>query len=358
MKRFLVLIFCLALCMSCCAVRGESEISLDDFFRTLDGHISYTLPCAPIVEWTDDVTEEQARSSGVQYTGWLNKTYLWCTTEDMEMVIILADLSPMINQMMQDYPGKSEATYQDNALMNLAYLEFSSNGAEFDGQPQASVVSIQGRSYGQLEFYYHYRDEAEICRGKGLMEGTRAVLFMTYSTLEGRRLMDEMYPVSEAEAAQLRERSPETLSFASVQVTFPGLMDRYESDGYYQFDAYGPDYSYLILDIIPMKRSEYSGYLLSSGSVSALLDDVGLAYTERGDIEEYTVAEYAPGKWRCEGKAAYPQGIDPGYTYRQLLYVYVLPDGIYTFTFPDNEVGHAFMDSARFLTKTDPDIRK
>lgn len=346
MKRLLCALLCLAVCLF--AGTAAADMRFHDFFRSMEGHISFTLPSMPYLLKTQDYPEETARLSGIQYIGWLNKSHLLCSTVDGEWVTYVADLTPMINQMVEDHPGWNLTDYQANALVNLATLELGLYDGYFVAEPAPVIRTAGGEGeeeeYVEVYFIFGYPDDQNAYIGKGIMDGAQAVLSMGVYGDEANALIDQMTYIPTSQLPKAPEA--ETIRVGRAQITFPGAVARDETEEYAQYDGMGPGYSYLRIDNLPLNGDD----ALDPDDVTLAIaaESVGDSYLEHERITEYSIRKVKDGLWLCEGPAPIPSYVDAsGYT-RRLYSFYIAPDNIYILYYPDNEAGRAFLDSLNF----------
>ena len=366
MKRLLLLFLCLLICCASftAGAEQETEENWDNFFRSLEGHISFTLPCIPEITTTEDITANEALASGVKYVGWLNKRAFHCVTRDLgEWITIIADLSPMIECMKMDQPDREEADYQANALLNLAVLGLDMSEGEISEMPQAERLQRDDREYAILYFSIVFPDCVYV--GKGIMEGTKAVLLMGEDGEEAQRLLNEMKVIADDEAQSfLNNRKEETVTVGSLTVVFPGPVDKMSDDESSSAECFGPEYSYLYLEFIPLNIMEEANLdsesknILEKLSVRMALwkemreaaQELSEIYVKNNVIKEAISVEQQGFslRWLIKGVAPVSDYLDEDDVRPQNIYIYLTTDGIYTLEFPDNDTGRAFAESIEF----------
>ena len=346
MKR-LICAFLIVICCAAWASTALAGVTLDDFFRTQVGRLSFTLPNVPEVVKDWDYSEMDSMLLGVQYIGWTEKYDLYCSLSGEDWLATVADLTPMLNQIRRDYPGRSEVNYQANALMNLAYAEISHSGGEFEAQPEAETVTVDGDEFAVLTFAVKFPNNAPRYIGKGLMDGEKAVLLIGEDSAECRRLFGELKAVSREEAEQSSAPVSQTVSFNGISVTFPGLVDENKGEHTEFYDAFGPQYSYLTMKCLSLSDEEIAEIFQDAVSLMTNMQQFVNTLMENNEISYYTINLIGDDICYCVGWNSLPSYASEGNVWRAMTYLFLARNSLVIFTFPQNETGHAFIDSVR-----------
>ena len=350
MKRLLLL--CAAILLLTGALTGafaEEGENWDDFFRSAEGRISFTLPLAPDVIEEKDLLEEEARTSGMEYIGWRDKIQLLCSTQEGDLEIHIADLEPMLNQIRADHPDYSEENYQANALMNLAYVTTLVYDGSIVGQPEAKVLEVDGQYFPQLDYWCTFPDDPAVrYHGKGLMDGTRAVLATAPENTTLSRFLEELRPMAEAEAAAFHGREKETLRIGRMEITFPIAPDAAQGEDYEFYDVFTPDYAYITLEYDPITVSNSLLPLMANIEVRNAAKSLGESYVEKGKIVTYTMEQVSNGVWRVFGYVPLKDYLPEDSQRQRMLSIYLTPEGAYLLETEETPAAQALLSSIVF----------
>lgn len=358
MKRLICACLCAVICCGMLSAGARAEDNWDDFFRSLEGRISFTFPCAPNMMREDDVTEEKAREMGVQYLGWLNKKQVVCGTKGGgSLEVHIGDLSPMLAQIRRDHPDSLEINNQANALVNLAYVYIVPYNGDFLDMPEAGIITREGKEYAEIRFEFAYEGEDGVYLGRGIMDGSQAVMIMgREDDDEACRIIEGMNVLTAAEAEAFLNRPPETICTGSMRVTFPRKPDREEDDSSFFFDGFGADYTYMTLEYFPADMLDlFSDAEEGTDPLLEATNAFAQKYVELKDITaDYTVEKVADGIWLCRGISPVEKEYTDAAEVRRILHMYVMPDGLYTMIFNDTPTGWAFAESVTFGEEEKP----
>ena len=349
MKRWLCCAVCLALLGGCFGAFAETTVGKwDDFFRTVEGHISFTMPCAPDVLLDPDLLEEEARQTGVEYMGWINCRHLICTFADDQVVDVnVADLTPMLNQIRQDYPGESEENYLANALTNFAFTAMWAYDGDFNQTPQAQILENEDVQCVALDFTFLSPDGMK-GRGRGMMEGSLAVVLLGDDVPDVRHYLEDMRLLTDREAAQESARSPETVELFEMQVTFPDTPDKDQSEEGVFMDVFSEDYSYLSLQYLPLDEIMSGFFLLDRLMLKPTAKELGDQLVQEGILESYELTLYQQNVYRVHGLMPVYDYLPEEIARRRAKDVFITVKGAYFFEYDVNEVGQAWVDSVVF----------
>ena len=348
MKKLAALWLVLLLCTM--AGHGFAQAETDEFFRCQEGNITFILPGYP--EGIFCEPDLPARSLENSYLAWQDKTQLTgFGDENGEYQVHIADLAPLIQWLQEDIPGQEMREYQANALMNMVRFYLAIHNGSLVGEVDAALITAGEKTYPQMTFSYTYPDAPDVpYRGKGYMDGSRAVVMMVLADESNLMYLDAMRPVSDGEAESFLKDTPETVTIDRVQFTFPETPVKYEADGYWLYQAFTRDYAYLSVEHM---KADLSFMAQEGQSVDELLQELAevtaAQYQSQGIITGYEVKKLAEGMYAFEAleqDTRYPQGHGPLPTH--ILGIFCA-DGIYTINGTDTEMGRAAMESIRYL---------
>lgn len=331
----------------------ERELpTVDEFFRSMVGRLSFTLSGLPSIQREADITEDDARKLSI-YTGWVNKLQLTgCSETGAEFQVHIGDLTPAMNMMRADHPGEDEAEYQMNAMVNLAKVYLGMFDGEITKGPEAGLIEQGDTLFPVMGFSYRYPDaEGVSYSAKAMMDGNLVVLMMCQLDDMNEAILVDFHPVAAEEAEEFRNRQPEQVTLGRMQITFPVPPEKHESEGHVFYHVFSPDYAYLTAEHMEL----FLAWMLEGDDPDAFLEKMirGVAeqYRQEGYFDDYTVSKAADGVYMFE--AVY--GGDPGVEMpegmgqvRDITRVYVTMDGVYTVDATDTPMGRAYLDSIVF----------
>ncbi len=349
MKRLLALLLTLLLAVSaapslCLAEDdGEDLYAWDDFFLSQYGHIRFTLPRAPELFYNQDVTEEEARDGWDEYAGWLDMRHVFCIySEDEVLELFAGDLSPMISQMRKDYPGEDERNYQASALSNLITQHMTQWDGMFVDFPKADVIQRDGKDYVTLQFTFRYglaRDNSQQA-GRGIMDGSRAVLMFGTDSEFTRHYLALMDAVGDQEAADFKGLKTQTLTLNKMHITLPGQPEVSQEEDVLFCDTYGPDFTYITIQYLSL-----GAYIQSDKNtvidlvMKRELTNLGDGYVKREEMGEYTVEKVRDGLWRLKGAAIPYEGDETTWNRARYTEIYLTVSGLYRVSYDDSQAG-------------------
>ena len=351
------MMICLLLCSLSAAGMGEtaetpalgSDAAADEFFRSMEGRLAFTLPGVPTVSKEADLDRESARKLG--FLGWINKIQLHGYTETgAEYQVHIADLSPAMEAMREEHPGAAEEQYQMNAMVNLAKFYLNLYDGEITKGPELGLMEAGGDTFPAMGFAYRYPDaEGVRYSAKGIMDGSRAVLIMCQLDDANNAVLADFHPVSEEKAAAFHGRSPETVSLGRMRITFPVPPEGEPEDGYAFYDVFSPDYAYMTAEYMAFPFS----FMMDEDEepdefLEHLVSDVAEQYRQDGTMDAYTVQKEAEGVYSFRGSSR-PEGYPEDYGPLVDLHCgFFTLNGAYSVSTADTEMGRAFLESIVF----------
>ncbi|MBR1584120.1 MAG: hypothetical protein IJ662_01105 [Clostridia bacterium] len=352
MRKRLAWALCLAVLLGCSGARAEESYRFDDFFRSMVGRISFTLPGVPEVLREKDLTADAARARNGQIA-WKNKIQLVLPMDEGECQMHMADLAPGLELIRQAYPGESEQQAQEHALLNFARVYISTFGGALDDSQIRRVTTRNGdgEAFTAVTFPYVFPDAPNAhYAGLGMMDGTQAVLIMGTLSKAFEHYALAIQPDTQAEADAFRSRHPQTVRLGRMRITFPVPPSEDSTAVTTFYDAFTPEYSYLGAEHMPRDNRR----LLKAGQseddcLKTLLTYTAEQFLRRGELESYRVEKVQDGVWRSEGvtplAGQWAEGTGP---VRRLMRAYMTMDGLYSIHCDDTEEGRAFLDSIVF----------
>lgn len=349
MRRTLIWLLLAVLTLTGCGW-AAAEDNYYDFFRSLEGQISFTLPSVPqTIREAELILDEEDYPSS--YIGWRDKIQLTGhTTSDGEYQVHIADLSPMLERIRADHPEANEINLQANALANLAKFYINLYDGQYTEDPVPRQITVEDRTFTELVFAYAYPDaEGVAYAGRGIMDGTRAVVIMGQKDEQLDSLLAEMNVVTPAEAEAYHARKGETVALGRMKITFPTPTDSQDTGYSLFYDAFTTDYLYLNAEYMPL---DFSTMLSEFGAEDAdFLRGVAQAsaqgYQSDGIIDTYTIEEVVDGVYRVDAFGPESEFGQYGPA-RPHVHMYVSMTGLYTVNSVDNETGDAFLSSIVF----------
>lgn len=333
------------------APEGNAPVEVDEFFRSMAGRISFTLPTPPVVFREEDFTAEDAKKAGISYLGWTDKVQLYCENKaGAEFHVHIADVAPAIQLMKEAHPGKEEIQYQLNAVHNLAQFYLNMHDGALAGAPKVGLARPQGddteeNALPATVFSYQYPDaEGTEYIGKALIDGTLAVIMMGERDAENEALLQDMRPVTREEAEAFHQQEPETFAIGRLRVTFPVPPEKTVSRGYALAHTFTPDYAYLNIEHMELPLSALMGDMPPEEGLREFAEISAKGYQEEGVIAEYTVFQAGEGMFGFDAKGPEMPG-----RVRDLVRAYITMDGVYTINSMDTDMGRAFLDSIEIL---------
>lgn len=331
---------------------ADAEAEVDEFFRTMVGRISFTVPSLPDLFHEADLEVETIRKMGGGYGGWTHKIQLAGSTDGgAEFIVHIADVAPMMQWMRQEQPGQDEEQYQLNALINLAHFYLAIFNGEFTDGPTPAMARAGDTLLPQMTFSYAYpqeEDGREYC-GKAMIDGTQAVILMGEKDAANLAMLNDMRPVPAETAAAFHGRQPQTVLLGRMRVTFPVPPETDNGEGHYFSHVYTPDYAYLNAEHLAIPLEMLLGEEVTDDLLETFLTYAAQGYQDAGVIAEYTVYRVAEGVYAFDGASAksprYIENHGPALT---LVRGYCTREGVYTLNATDTEMGRAFLDSAVF----------
>lgn len=315
----------------------------DEFFRSMEGRICFTLPSVP-----DVMPEPDLLDDSVRYLGWTDKVQLYAHTEGgAEFMVHIGDLAPAMKKIREDHPGEEEYQYPLNALANLAVFYMDLYDGYFVDGPNGEALLLGDEEFPECRFTYAYPDSPGVeFRGRGIMDGTRAVLIMAEADPDSLRILEDMHVVDEAEAEAFRSRGPSTVAMGDLRVTFPVPPDGETDEDEGFFDAFTPSYSYLTAEYMAFP---FWLYIDDTEHPDKELAEMASESAERavedGALESWTLEQTEEGVWYFDGlcpledEFSGPQERIRGYYTLNALYV------IHSVNTPE---GQAFLDTIVF----------
>ena len=314
----------------------------DWFFRSRAGRISFTLPAVPEV-----IPEEDLSPSGSGLLGWTDKVQLYTYTDyDGEFMAHIGDLSPALEAMRAAHPGEEEAQYQLNALINLARFYLGLYDGEIVGEPETTVLTVEGRAYPEARFSYRYPDDPDTeYRGRGLMDGNIAVLLMAQADPDSLRILEDLHPATQAEVDAFDALGPVVISMGEMEITFPLPPDSDNDEVSEFYDVFTPGYAYFTAEYMPVEPgdlpSDDDGLLEYAQATGELL--VG-----DGTLASCAASLAAQGVALLEGVDDNSGSLTPFSDRRDLTHIYITSGGLYILHGNNTPEGMAFLDSAAF----------
>ena len=333
-------------CVSGLGARAE-ESNWFDFFRSTEGRISFTLPTVPDVMREADLDAPEDWTEAGYYIGWRNKLQLHGNTQEgTEYQVHIADVQPMLDQILADHPDATEINNQTTALINMAWFYISLHDGQFTREHDATVLTVDGREFADVRFYYEYPDtEGVEYAGRGIADGSQVVIMMGARGAELEAMFEEMTVVTAQEAEAFEARPSETVSLGRLQVTFPVPPMAQNDDTSVFYDAFTPGYAYLCAEHMPVDMVEMMGERPTDEMLEMLCGASAEGYVEEGVIAEYTIEKVAEGMYRidCLGpESGYPEGTGP---IREHTQMYWSLEGVYVISSCESPEGLAFLDS-------------
>ena len=350
-KKAVALLWTLLLICGC-ASAAESDIAqstAEDFFRSLEGQISFTVPGLSRVYREHDLLADSLGESGTLYYGWQNKLQLSGTTaEETEYQVHIGDLTSMLEKMRSDAPQSSEMDLQLNAMTHFAWFYMSLYDGNFVEEPVADQMVVDGRSFPVLTFSYAYPDAEDVAYiGKGMMDGTKAVIFMGQKSDALDRLLAEMQVIPAAEAEAFRARPAQKVSLGRMEITFPVPPDVQQTGISTFYDAFTPEYAYLSVEHLPFDLSSMMGEMDADSFLEGMAQSAAAGYQQQGAIGEYTVSKIAENAYRVDAYGTLSE-VEQQVMAREHIHMYVSLTGVYTVYSVDTPAGDAFLDSIIF----------
>ena len=369
MKKRIIGWMALCLLLCCIATQGLGETAeetavpeeteqaelpeVDEFFRSMVGQLSFTLPGVPNILIEADLTEADAQALDIGYAGWLNKLQLAGQTDSgAEYQIHIGDVTPMMNWMRADHPDEEEEQYQINAMVNMAKFYLSLFKGEITKEVEPAVLCVGNRDFPAISFAFQYPDaEGVKYSAKAIMDGSWVVLMMCQLDDMNEAVLYDFRPVTAEEAEAFHSRQPETVTLGRMQAAFPVPPVKHESAGHILYHVFSPDYAYLTAEYmaIPM------GWMMEDEDEDSFLDEMtrGVAeqYREAGYFDTYTVRKAAEGAYMFEAEYTGNPGMALGEglgQVKEIMRAYLTLDGVYIVDTTDTPMGRAFFDSIVF----------
>lgn len=361
MKKLLIALLCMLLCLTPALAAAEEtqgtgeeqDVELDEFFRSMVGRISFTLPGLPLLIREPDLTEQAAKELGTAFLGWKNKVQLvGGSGGGAEFQVHIADVSPAISLMREARPGEIETDYQLNALQNLIQFYLNIHDGELTDRPTVDIIRPKDDDTDEnalpvMHFSYRYPDaEGVEYGGKALIDGNLAVVMMCQMDEENKAVLMDMRPVAPEEAQAFASRQPEEVTMGRLKITFPVPPENHSSRGHYFSHVFTPDYAYLNAEHMALPLSLFLEEEDEEEGLRGFAEMSAQGYQEEGVIAEYTVFQACEGVYAFSAKG--PDRTALGEV-RDLMQAYFSLDGVYTVNAPDTEMGRAFLNSIEIM---------
>lgn len=343
MKKRTTAILAMLLCLLFVNVPAE-EMPADAFFRCHTGRISYVLPGYPQVIREENLPARELENT---YMAWLDKLQLFGTgTLGGEYQVHIADLTPALDWMKEDRPGEDEPQYQLNALMQMVTFYLRIHDGYVTGEPEVRVFrgkEIDGKEafFPEISFSYAYPDAPDTAyQGRGLMDGSLAVVMMVQADESNLAALADMHILSVQEAEASALSAPETVTVGRLQFTFPEPPLKTEEEGYWLYEAFTPDFGYVSIEHMQADLC----FMLNNGmDTDALLltlaETTAKTYQAQGVFSEYEITKLADGMYAFDAleiDSRYPKGYEPLASHVKAVFTL---DGVYTITAVDTEMG-------------------
>lgn len=348
MRKGLCWALMLALLLTGAGWAAAEDTLYYDFFRSLEGQISFTLPSVPQTFLEADLVWEQA-DQPASALGWRDKVQLMGQTAmDGEFQVHIADLSPTLDSFRASHPDASEGELQANAMIQLAWFYIRLYDGQFTAEPVLRKIAVEDRTFTEITFEYAYPDaEGVAYAGRGIMDGNHAVVMMGTKDEEMESLLAEMRVVTLAEAETFRARQGETVTLGRMQIAFPAPVDRQDTGYSLFYDAFTPDYTYLSAEYMPVDFSTMLRGHTAEEFLQGTAQAAAEGYQSEGVLDTYTIEAVADGVYRVDAFGPLSDLGEYGAA-RDHVHMYVTMTGVYTVNSVDNEVGNAFLASIRF----------
>ena len=343
MKRFIALLLAiLLLCPLTAAGESDDESDVYNYFRSLQGNISFTLPYMPTVIREMDYDDM-----------WTNNTELFGNFADGgEYQIHTADLSPYFEAMAKEHPDEEYYQYQLNAL--VSYTEFYLNIYS------ASIASVEPFLFAKdrpecvgAEIAFTYPDTPGVkYEAFGLIDGTLAMALVGVSGEAFDELKAEIALLTPEETEAFRSRPEDARTLHELSVVFPCPADYSFKNGSEYITAFGEDYTDLHCQFAYLKPRT-AGCDEDDKKLETLMTGMAtLSFKiplEAKYMEADKPVRLAKGTYMmdCVCDVAPSDEIDcitRSYIYR----LYVSPTGTYFLFADDTIAGRAFIESAVF----------
>lgn len=342
MKRMINGLLILTLLMASCTGLAD-QAPVDEFFRCQTGRICYALPGFPSAVFHEN--DLPARELENSFLAWNDKIQLnGHGPLGGEYQVHLADMTPSLQWMQEEKPGEEMYQYQANAMMNMVQFYLNIHDGRLVGEVE--LEAVEGEDILQLTFAYTYPDMPDVpYRGKGYMDGSRAVVMMVQADEENLLYLEDMHP----EPLQDGTNAEEMVTAGRAAVTFPEAPLKNERKGHWLYQAFTDDFGYVSFEHMTADFSFMLEDGMTADALLATLAEVAAeGYKKQGVIGDYEIRKVAEGMYAFEGKEEddrYPEGHRPVASY--VMGVFSM-DGVYTISASDTEMGRAVYASIRF----------
>lgn len=346
MKKGKLILICLVLLLGC--LQPAQAGSNYDFFRSMEGQITFTFPFAPDVYREPDLIQLPQGWENA-YIGWQNKLQLiGFTQDDTEYQVHIADLTPLFQRMQAEIPDADLANMQANGLINTAVLYISLFDGQLTAQPQFFSTRLEDKDFTICTFQYAYPDaEGVVFKGKGIMDEAKLVILMGQESPTLDELLEQLDIVESSQAAAFHSRAGETHTLGNMTLDFPNPPSIVDDTDTRLLSLFTPSYQYFHVGYRAMDLSSGLGSLSVDEVLEQAAQLMANAYLRDGRIEEYTIEKAAEGVYCLDGLAAAPL---TDTEYRQRYVDYYALDGYYSIIVPDSPEAQALIDSVRFGT--------
>lgn len=331
---------------------GFAEENWDEFFRCVEGQISFTLPNFPTVYHEPDLPAQEVRENTDVYNGWTDKIQLTgYTKEETEFQVHIADLGEMMAWMKEDHPESDETELRLNAMSHLAWFYMQLYDGVYDGNPVAEEVEMDGKIFPVMTFSYSYPDAPGVAYlGKGIMDGERAVILMGQQGSQWERMLAQMTVISaaDAEAFRAKKNTPETVTLGRMRITFPCAPDFYAEEGAAFADVFSADYVYLSAEYMAADMSAMQGNMDTDTFLRVMALSVAQGYEEEGTLTDSKIEKITDGVYGISAYGVQDEMAASANCARDYVRMFVTVNGVYVIESMDTEKGRAFIDSIVF----------
>ena len=351
MRKICVFMIVAALLFSIASV-SLAEENWDEFFRCVEGQISFTLPNVPTVYHEPDLPAQEVRENTDVYNGWTDKIQLTgYTKEETEFQVHIADLGEMMEWMKEDHPESDETELRLNAMSHLAWFYMQLYDGIYDGNPVAEEIEMDGKIFPVMTFSYSYPDAPGIAYlGKGIMDGERAVILMGQQGGDWERMLAQMtvIPAADAEAFRAKKNIPETVTLGRMRITFPCAPDLYSEEGAAFADVFSADYVYLSAEYMAADMSRMRGNMDMDTALRHMAVSAARGYEEDGVLTDSKIEKIADGIYGISAYGVQDEMAASANCARDYVRMFVTVNGVYVIESMDTENGRAFIDSIVF----------